>query len=358
MKRIFSCLAACATLFALAACQEKVTEQPMEETPQTPVEYQDVTFNVSAPSGAQTKTTYGETVNFPTELIVAVYIGEGNQYGEAGKYLPDVKQVMTAKSNTEWEVTLSLVKNYHYDIVFWAQRKENAPYDIDWTTGKITADYKAAANDITRDAFYHLCENYNYLDHESDVESYKIELKRPFAQINLGASDYSALVELYEFIGKTDSDLQTRIMTSASVALSVPSVLNVLTGIADTPAAVEFALAYTTPSNGSYNLLADENDITVTGTDASGAQVSKSYKLVGTNYIFANVAKPENPTVDFTLTFAYNGQSFDLVVPNVPYARNYQTNILGNYFTSSAKFDVVIVPEFQKPDEYEQVVRN
>lgn len=348
-------MAGLAVLAAAGSCQEPI-EQPVVETPVVELEYQDVTFNVAAPSGVQTKTTYGETVTFPTDLQVAVYVGEDNEHGVEGTYLPDVKQVITPKSdaaiNTEWEVTLSLVKNYHYDIVFWAQRKDNAPYTIDWKEGKITADYKVAANDVTRDAFYHLCENYNFLNHEKDGASYKIALKRPFAQINLGASDYSDLVELYEFVGKTDSDLQTRIMTSASASLSVPSVLNVLTGVADTPAAVEFDLAYTTPADGSYNLVDPANDITVTGTDATGAQVTKSYRLVGTNYIFANVTKPENPTVDLTLTFAYNGRSFDLEVPNVPYARNYQTNILGNYFTSNAKFDVVIVPEFEKPDEY------
>lgn len=346
-------MAALAVLATASACHE-LTVEPEIETPVVEVEYQDVSFTVAAPSGIQTKTSYGETVNFSTELLVAVYIGEGNEYGEAGKWLPDVKKVVNKVSDTHWEVTLSLVKNYYYDIVFWAQREKNAPYVINWEDKTITADYTVAANDVTRDAFYYLCKDYNYMIQGKDGEVCRVELTRPFAQINLGASDYQCIVDLYEFVGKKDSDLQTRISTTATMTLSIPSVLNVLTGEAGTPAPIEFALAATTPSDGSYNLIAPENDIHVNGTDENGAQVTKSYTLVGTNYVFANTYKENNPIANLSLTFAYNGQSFDINVPNVPYARNYQTNILGNYFTSNASFEVVIVPGF-KGDEYVEI---
>ena len=335
-------MAALAVLATVGSCQKEPVQPEVEQTPVVELEYQDVTFNVTAPSGPQTKTTYGETVTFETALKVEVYVGEENVYGAEGQWLPEVKKSINKISDTEWEVTISLVKNYHYDIVFWAQRKENAPYTLDWEAGKITADYTVAANDVTRDAFYHLCENYNYLTDGAGQSSYKIQLKRPFAQINLGASDYLALLELYEFVGKTDSDLATTITTATA---EVPSVLNVLDGTADTGAEVKFVPAATTV-DGSYDLTAVENNINVN---------EKSYTLVGSNYIFANTHRPDNPTVEMTLTFEYNNQSFDINVPNVPYARNYQTNILGNFFTSEAKFDVVIVPEFEKEDEYVHV---
>lgn len=335
-------MAALAILATVGSCQKEPVQPEVEQTPVVELEYQDVTFNVTAPSGPQTKTTYGETVTFETALEVEVYVGEENVYGAEGQWLPEVKKSINKISDTEWEVTISLVKNYHYDIVFWAQRAENAPYTFDWEAGKITADYTVAANDVTRDAFYHLCENYNYLTDGAGQSSYKIQLKRPFAQINLGASDYAALLELYEFVGKTDSDLATTITTATA---EVPSVLNVLDGTADTGAEVKFVPAATTV-DGSYDLTAVENNINVN---------EKSYTLVGSNYIFANTHRPDNPTVEMTLTFSYNNQSFDINVPNVPYARNYQTNILGNFFTSEAKFDVVIVPEFEKEDEYVHV---
>ena len=348
MKNIISYIAVLASLLVLGSCQKEIA-QPELENPVGELEYETVTFDVAAPSGAQTKTSYGETVTFTPELMVAVYLK--NQIGEKteAKYLQNVTPEITRKSNTEteWTVSVSLVKNFTYDIVFWAQKKDSDYYDINWENATITAYYTVAANDVTRDAFYFLCENYNYSDHKKDIVPYEIELSRPFAQINLGASDYAALVELYKFVEKDGSDLKTRIKTASA---SVPSVLNVLSGVAGTPKEVEFAPAYTTPQDGSYNLV--DNYIKVTGTDATGAEVTKSYTLVGTNYIFANVAQDENPTVDFTLTFEYNDQSFDIEVPNVPYARNYQTNILGNFFTSDTKFNVVIKPGFNNPDEY------
>lgn len=344
MRKIFSTIAIAAALFAMASCQKEPV-QPEIEAPVVELEYETVTFDVAAPSAPETKTSYGETVTFTPELYVAVYVGSENSFGTPGQYLSDVKTEITRTSQTTWSVTLSLVKNYHYDIVFWAQ-KEKAPYVMDWEKATVTADYKVAANDITRDAFYHLCQNYNYLE-QKDGASYKVDLHRPFAQINIGASDYSELVALYEFIGKKDSDLQTTIKTSkaTTIKFAVPSVLHVLTGYADTPAAVQFGLAATTPADGAYDLAAEENDIVLEATE-NGATVEKHYTLVGTNYVFANQHKPENPTADLTLTFAYNGSSFDINVPNVPYARNYQTNILGNFFTSNAAFDVVIVPGF------------
>lgn len=341
MKKIIGYFAIAVAAVLALSCQKDNLERKAEEAT--------VNFSVAIPGEAGTKAAYGETVAFTPELHVAVYLGENNLNGTPGKYLPDVKPVITRINNTEWEVTITLVKNYDYDIVFWAQ-KDEAPYGLDWEKGTITAKYNVPANDITRDAFYYLCEDYNCIKYASTP--YQIELRRPFAQINMGASDYSALVELYEALDKTESDLQTTIKSQnqvSTLAMAIPSVLHVLTGVADTPASVEFSLAATTVKDG-YDLTAPENDIVVTGTDDAGNQVSQNYTLVGTNYVFANVAKAENPTVNLALTFAYNGQSFDVNVPNVPYARNYRTNILGRFFTDDAAFKVIVVPEFEKDD--------
>ena len=329
-------MAAFASLIAVASCNK----EPVQPEVQTPVEpeFQTVTFDVAVPGGEETKTSYGETVNFDVKLKAMVYVGNTgdvqeddlNIFGVPGTYLPDVATEIVQKTKTSWEVKLTLVKNYHYDIVFWAQAATGAPYSIDWANAKITADYTVSANNINRDAFYYLCQDYCYLDAEKEGNA-KIVLTRPLAQINIGSADYDELAALYKKAGK-DSDLQTKISSSAKV----PSVLNLLTGRADKEVAVDFALAPTTPADGSYDLVAEENDIEVAG---------QSYTLVGTNYVFANPIA-ENPTADITLTFAYNGKSFTVDVPNAPYARNYQTNILGNFFTSANEFEVIIKPGF------------
>lgn len=354
MKKILSYLAAVAAILAVASCNKEPV-QPEIETPVEP-EYQTVSFDVAVPSAPQTRTSYGETVTFETKLKVAVYVGNTgdvkqddlNIFGVPGTYLPDVATDIVEKEPNKWNVTLTLVKNYHYDIVFWAQAESGAPYSIDWNNATITADYKVAANNVKRDAFYHLCEDYCYLD-AVENGSTKIELKRPFAQVNIGSADYKELDALYKKAGKK-SDLQTTITTQTTATAKVPSVFHLLTGRADTETDMAFALAPTTPEDRSYNLVDPANDIKiVTGTGADGKDITKSYTLVGMNYIFANPIT-ENPTTDLTLTFAYNGRSFTVDVPNAPYARNYQTNILGNFFTSSNEFEVIIKPEFEGKD--------
>lgn len=341
MKKTISYIAALAALFAMGSCQKEIA-QPEVETPVVEVEYETVTFDVAAPSGTQTKTSYGETVTFEPELLVAVYLNDQTAGETVVKYLPDAKTEITRKSNTEWTVSVSLVKNYRYQIVFWAQRK-NAPYAIDWKEGTITADYTVAANDITRDAFYNICKDYSVVEHQNEG-AYSVKLSRPFAQINIGAADYSELVKLYEFLGRTESDLETAISTpeeQTNLELAVPSVFHVLTGVADTPAPIRFARAATTPTDDSYDLIDGANDIVVGGVN---------YTLVGTNYVFANPYRQNNPTANLMLTFAYNGNVFNINVPNASYARNYQTNIVGSFFTSTARFEVVIVPGFNSED--------
>ena len=333
MKKIFFCFTALVMAFAFASCQKG-----LESTSEPAVELETITFNVSAPGAPQTKTTYGETVNFVPELKVAVYLGGKNTSGKPGTFLKDVVPVVTRKSNTEWSVSINLVKNFYYDIVFWAH-KPGAPYAIDWNKATVTANYAVAANDITRDAFYFVCKDYNYVEDQTTPVGRDIKLVRPFAQINVGASDFSELLAFYEFVGKKETDLKTTV-TSATV--SVPSVLQLLTGEAGTPAELEFVSAPVSVDGG-YDLTASANDIVV--SDATGAK--RNYTLVSTNYIFANTEKPQNPTVDMTLTFEYNGQSFYVKAPSVPYARNFQTNLLGRFFTEDVEFEVVVVPGFK-----------
>ena len=310
-------------MFVSGACQKELGA-PQEQVPPTDVGYESVTFDVSVPSGPQVRTSFGETVTFDPKLYVEVYLD--------GTLINVEKNIQPKEgSNTEWVVTLSLMRNYDYDIVFWAQ-KENAPYVLDWKNAKITADYsdEIAANDVTRDAFYNVLLKYNSTAYGDGGKTRDVELRRPFAQINLGASDYSALEDIYDFIGKDLNDLKTTVASA-----KVPGVLNVLTGVADTETEVRFALA------DAISLAVPANDI---------IHEEKHYTLVGSNYIFANPHDQDGRLSEITLIFGYNSRKFELKVPNVPYSRNYQTNILGNFFTSDEKFDVVIVPGFEAPD--------
>ena len=137
-----------------------------------------------------------------TNLKYAVYRSEkytsanGTTYPK-GQYIPSLSKgedPNAAFSNAKiakiedrtWLVTLTLAKNVKYDIVFWAHA-DNAPYTFVEKDAKITVDdnYSGLANAENRDAFYGICREYSVISSET-----KVELRRPFAQINFGASDY------------------------------------------------------------------------------------------------------------------------------------------------------------------------
>ena len=351
-------------MVALAACQKEV-----QETVQQPVldeglegELVEVTFNVDLTDAAQTK-AISDGLS-ATNLKYAVYRSEAyvNGNGEsfpAGQYIKSLSEgdeanpafsnaKITKLDSKTWEVILTLAKNVKYDIVFWAYA-DNAPYNFDEPNAKIvvTDNYAGLANAENRDAFYGICREYSVISSDT-----KVELHRPFAQINFGSSDYvpyvtdlgltmtstidtqrhEAVDAVYEF-----GDQNGRLLYPArpSVAsCTVPTILNVLTGGVDGGAEVSFATQQIPYETGDKVLLE-------TGEGADKV----TYHWMGMNYILASA---DHATIDnIHATFTYNGKDLVVDVPNVPYKRNYKTNILGNIFTSHAQFNVVIIPSYE-----------
>jgi hypothetical protein len=108
----------------------------------------------------------------------------------------------------------------------------------------------------------------------------------------------------------------------------------VLTGGVDGGAEVSFATQQIPYETGDKVLLE-------TGVGADKV----TYHWMGMNYILASA---DHATIDnIHATFTYNGKDLVVDVPNVPYKRNYRTNILGNIFTSHAQFNVVIIPSYE-----------
>jgi hypothetical protein len=209
-------------------------------------------------------------------------------------------------------VTLTLAKNVKYDIVFWAHA-EGAPYKFNKAEHQIVVDYDGLANDEVRDAFYERVEGYVVTDTPVDVE-----LRRPFAQINIGASDYDPYITDFGFK-----------MTSA-ITCKAPSVLDVLDGSVSGEVDLEFDLASIPYESGNQVL-----------TKVGGV----TYHWMSMNYILAAQSNT-NIYGDIKATFHYNDSDLEVSIPSVPYRRNYRTNILGTLFTGPAKFDVEVVPGF------------
>ena len=257
------------------------------------------------------------TANLPIEASRAL-VGDGSKvnelnyaiYDDAGElfasypYQDDVEVI-----DNHATVTLDLVKGQSYKIAFWAQHSD-APYTFDRQNGEVTVDYSGTvlSNDEKFDAFYVL-EPITVTG--PDVKT--VILRRPFAQINLGATkaDVDAAKALGIVIDKTKVTLS-----------GVNQTLELFSGKAKdkTTAVVNF----------DYNALPG-NDLTVNSVD---------YAYLAANYILAN------GDADVTeLEFVVRQGSDDIntvKVPAVNYKRNHRTNILGRLLTSSVDFNIVI----------------
>ena len=266
-------------------------------------------FSVTLPVDISTKAIGDGTT--ATELYYAVF----NQKGEYISSLAQAEAIeLVGKTAT---LKLKLVRNYTYSIVFWAQSPD-APYTFTPSTGTVAVDYSGVANDETRDAF---CKLHTFTVPDKATFDETVYLNRPFAQINFGSDDFAQITEL---------------------GLDMTSTVQI-SGLADT-----------------YNILNGE----VSGNATTDLQLSavpaqydpaealvvagKEYAYVSMNYVLAPATQSE--IANISATFAYNGETVTLDVPNVPFQRNYRTNIVGTFFTDEVTFTIIVDEVFDQPD--------
>ena len=306
MKKIFWIAAVATGLIAAASCQKEPVNGPEVEGEEAVA-----VLTISIPEEIATKSySDGKTA---TDLYYAVY----DSQDQNKKFLFGIDQPLKFENGSlTKEVEIRLVKNYAYDIVFWAQAP-GAPYIFDMAAQTITVDnYTTKANDENRDAFYQVVEGYKIVSTPT-----KVDLYRPFAQINFGASDYDEVTAL----GLT--------MASKVQISGLPNVLNVLDRTVD----------------GAVNADFIETDVpAIYGEKLEVKGDKDTYGYVSMNYVLAPVAKGMLDNV--TGRFYYNNDEVVIPVTNVPYQRNFRTNIIGEFFTGSAHFIVEIIPIYDKPD--------
>ena len=258
-----------------------------------------VTFSVGTPEIATRAYSDGLTA---THLQYAVYDANGNE-------LTDLT-VTDATINGSTTVNLQLTTGNTYSVIFWAAAP-NAPYTVDFANKTMTVNYATAvSNDEKRDAFY---KYHTFTVKGAQTET--IELRRPFAQLNIGTADYAASTSA----GYTP-------IRSAVTVKNIYSTLNLATGAVDGSAVAEFDFADI-----------EKNEIfPVAG-----------YEYMAMNYLLV-AADKEVVDVVFTYTDA-NNNAKERTVGSVPVQRNYRTNIYGNLLTSDVDINVVIVPEYEEP---------
>lgn len=299
-KLLKSFAAAAMSVLAIACAKEQVG--PVDG------EICEATFDVAVPGGISTKTIADGTT--AKELWYQVFDKDGNVIADLGKTKHE-----SLLSDRQTSVSMQLVKDQTYNIVFWAQSEGQTCYKFD-DLSQITVDYAAAkANEESRDAFLAV-KNITVNGPINET----VEMKRPFAQLNIGTADAAIAAKAGVVIKTSKVEMK-----------GLPNVLNTINGTTDGAVDVTFA----------DNAVPSTEVLSVNG---------KEYTYLAMNYILAPAEGKEISDVKATFT-AEGKDPVSLSAFSVPFQRNYRTNIIGNILTNSADFNVIVVPDFEDGDK-------
>ncbi len=298
-KKIFLGMSAMAMLFA-TSCKDDFAESFVGD--QATVE-----FSISTPEIGTRAYSDGMTA---TKLQYAVY-------DAAGKELTALRgqgEKMVTLTNGKANVKLDLTTGESYKVIFWAAA-ENAPYTVNFTQNiaeaNMTVNYTGAkSNDESRDAFY-VCKPITVKGAQTET----IELRRPFAQLNIGTEDYQKAADA----GYTPTK-------SAVTVKNIYSTLNLASGEVSDDVEVTF-------------------DYTAIPSAQDGTFPVAGYEYLAMNYLLVG-ADQEVVDIEFGYTETDANAAKTRTVGSVPVQRNYRTNIYGKLLTSTVDVNVEIKPEY------------
>ena len=297
MKKILLFASALAGLFLAGSCQKETLE---------PAAQGGVTYEISLPDGPQTK---GEDGYKTYDLHYEVYKTADATALASTPLL--FEKTVTMQGNTT-TVTLDLLNDQDYTILFWANKQGENYFDL--TDLRQVGVRQAASNNDDRDAFCGM----DQLAQHDGAQSKTVELKRPFAQINIAT-----------LVNAVDYDINP--ISSLVKVTNIPVKYNVFTG---EPVGEEVEVTYTVNTVPAGNL-------TVNGTD---------YKKVAMNYALVPATQDNSATVDVYYEIYTNNGTVKNTIPNVPVKKNYRTNIIGNLLTSNATYTIELKPGFEEGD--------
>lgn len=312
------------TAALLAGTMLAVTSCSNEDAPYGGEEGMTV-FSVKLPDDLGTRASFGDAPS-NQELNVAIY-----EAGNTEKALFTSINGVTSEGMTVEQfaadgltatVKVPLVKNKQYDLVFWSQDKTNRYYTYTENGQTLTVGYGEGEGATvenyldSRDAFFAS----KTVTSGDAANSQTIQLKRMFAQINVGTNDLKA----YTAAGGSDS--------FGITVTGVATEINLKSGIVSNPAGTVTATT--------ANAASSATDFpAITGYTGNKLQyLSMIYVLVGDG------AAANKTNVDVSL-YA-NGTDGFATYANVPVQMNYRTNIYGALLTNPEVFNVQINPIF------------
>ncbi|MBR2026624.1 MAG: hypothetical protein IKA07_05765 [Alistipes sp.] len=299
MKKFILGVAAIVALFATSCQQESNLGVKAGKTAT-------VSIKLNTPEIASRAYSDGTTA---TALQYAVYNAEGTE-------LTDLT-VVDETINMRKEIDLQLTTGNTYTLIFWAAAPD-APYTVDFggslANAIMTVDYSTAktlCNDEKRDAFW----VYHTFTVTGTMEL-SLELKRPFAQLNVGTNDYA----------KSTSAGYT--VTQSKIEVPAYTKLYLATGVVDGETKVTF--------------------------DFANIPQGETFPVAGYDYMAMNYILMSADKVVREVTISYTDGVTPKTRPtvgSVPLQRNYRTNLFGQLLTGNVKVNVEIKPEYD--DEHD-----
>ena len=195
---------AAVTLFASCSQEEIVTKTEGESL---------VSFTVTTPelgSRAASVVVDGDGTK-ATDLYYAVYDETvGGIVNTLSKITADTKGTIPCEP-----IEFPLLNGHKYSLIFWAQNSA-CPYSINWTDKAIKLnETNLMSNQENYDAFYAYVEPFVV----SGAKHGNVELKRPFAQLNIATTqrDLADVVEYYNLPAVSGTKIEVKAATSMSL---------------------------------------------------------------------------------------------------------------------------------------------
>lgn len=303
-KKLFLGVFAAAGMLLATSCQKDELDAVQTGNEAT------VSFTLGVEGGVQTRAiSDGLTAN---RLVYAVFDEEGNRITTIAKVDKGVNFPTTEN--------ITLAKGQTYKVAFWAQNSATSAYVLD-DDMNLTIDYtNSANNDENRDAFFKT-ETFTVTGNAK----INVELKRPFAQINVGA---------------TKADWDAAVASGIEIATSKVVIKNAFTNmdLIDGSVSGETEVVYdfgATPKS--------SNEVLKVDLDKDGT--AEEYHYLSMSYILVDAQKSTLQDLDFTFRpISGNDIVFDEGLDNVPVQRNWRTNIIGQILTGNIDFNISIDP--------------
>ena len=310
MRKINNFTLALVTVLIAVSCQQKHLD--MANGLST------VSFTVEVPDHVVTKASGNDVVSNINNIVYAVYKTDAESLGDArislvGKTPVNCVNPMakdpsntTAFVNNSANISIELFNDQKYIILFWAQVNETWVEGEEFDLTSITYPEGLVANSEDYAAFCGAA----YVEKVKGSRSASVELTRPFAQINIASAD---------------PELPVTIQSSKVKVTGAGQYFNVATGD-----------------------VSGNTDVTFETANIPTEEFSATYPhYIAKNYVFAN----GNVSVEYEIN-ANLGQisTFESPISNVPVARNYKTNIVGNLLSSEIDYSVSLTDTWGTPD--------